>query len=73
MTHFIIEEDDVMPDYSDLDDLPVPDASLDGHKVSFDQIRHELDQMFESDAIQDMDSPEAIVRVMENATYAFNL
>lgn len=73
MTHFIIEEDDVLPDYSDLDDLPVPDASLDGKKVSFDQIRHELDQMFESDAIQDMDSPEVIVRVMENATYAFNL
>lgn len=73
MSHFIVEDEDVLPAYSELEDLPVPEASLDGRSVSFDQIRHELDQMFESDAIPDMDSPEVIARAMESVTLAYRI
>ena len=72
MTLFYADED-VLPDYSELEDLPVPDAALDGRRVSFDQVRHEFDQMFESDAIPDIDSPEAIAVAMENVTQAYQL
>ncbi len=72
MSLFIIEEEDVLPAYSDLEDLPAPDSSLEGRSITFDAMRHELDQMFESDVILDMDAPEAIARAMESGTLHFN-
>ena len=71
MSLFILEDDNVLPDYRELEDLPVPEASLDGRIISFDQMRHELDQPFESDAIPDMDVPELIARSLESASYVY--
>lgn len=71
MSLFIIEEESVMPIYSELEDLPAPDSSLEGRTVTFDAMRHELDQMFESGVILDTEAPEIIARAMESDTQRY--
>lgn len=69
MSIFMREEDNVLPDYRELEDFPVPESSLDARHVTFEQMRHEFDQIFESDAIPDYEAPEFILKVMENVPY----
>jgi hypothetical protein len=64
MTHFDLEDDDVLPNFNELEDFQVPEA-LDGRTISFDQMRHTLDQMFESDVIPDTEAPDSAMRIIE--------
>ncbi|MBY0355057.1 MAG: hypothetical protein K2Q12_04925 [Rickettsiales bacterium] len=72
MIHFIEADEDVLPDYSELDDNDGLKSLFDEECISFDQMRHALDQPFESDAIPDVDSPEIIARNLEAVSHVFH-
>jgi hypothetical protein len=61
----------LMPDEFALDLLPVPDSSLEGDHVQFDQVRHELDQQFEGYRASDPENPEQLSRQIENESHIF--